>query len=60
MAFVGMPADSLHWIATAQSLSLSKRERDFVSWSRLDLQNFQFLSFSNLLHFVNEAVGELL
>ncbi len=60
MAFARMLTDSLHLVATASSLSLLRRERDFVFWSRLDLQNLQFLSFPNLLHFVNEAVGELL
>ena len=46
--------------ATARSLSPAMREKDFVSWSTLDLQNLQFLGFPDFLHLIDETVGELL
>ena len=47
-------------VATAHSLSRVMREKDFVSWSMLDLQNLLFLGFPDLIHLVDETVGELL
>ena len=47
-------------IATAHSLSLVMREKDFEPWSRLDLQNLQFLGFSDFVHLIDVTVGELL
>lgn len=48
------------WFATAHSLSLVTREKDFVSWPTLDLQYLQFLGFTDLIHLIGETVGELL
>ncbi len=55
-----MLADLLHRIATAQSLSLVTREKGFEFWPMLDLQDLQFLSLANLVHLIDETVGELL
>ena len=47
-------------IATAHSLSLAMREKGFEPWSKLDLQNLQFLGFSDFIHLIDVTVGELL
>ena len=48
------------WFAAARSFFLVKRIKGLVSWPKLDLQNLQFLGFSDFVHLVDEAVGELL
>lgn len=51
----------LRWLVTVLlPLFFFGKKRDYVSWPRLDLQNLLFLGFADLVHLIDEAIGELL